>query len=99
MRDEGMTYEFSPAKNEQLIRERGVSFEEAIAALDNDKLLDIMVHPNAHKYPTQLIYVIDIRGYVYLLPFIRKNESTVFLKTLFPSRKLTKLYLNNGGAS
>lgn len=99
MRPVGVIYEFSPEKNEQLIRERGISFEEAIAALDNDGLLDIIAHPNGNKYPKQHIYIINIRGYVYLLPFIRKNNETLFLKTLFPSRKLTKFYLSDGGAS
>ncbi|HEU5281975.1 MAG TPA: toxin [Gammaproteobacteria bacterium] len=92
-------YEFSAEKNQQLIMESGISFEEAIAALNNNQLIDIIDHPNASKYPNQLIYILEINGYVYLLPFVRKNESTVFLKTLFPSRKLTKKYLINGEAS
>src|SRR3990167_4528263 len=93
MKRESPYYEFSADKNQLLIRERGISFEEIIAALGNDKLLDTIDHHNETKYPSQKIYVIDINQYVYLVPFVRKDEQTVFLKTIFPSRKLTKKYL------
>lgn len=99
MHNASFAYEFSAEKNQQLIKERGVSFEEAIAALANDKLIDTIAHPNIEKYPNQFIYILEINGYVYLLPFVRKNQTTVFLKTLFPSRKLTKQYLTSRGAS
>lgn len=89
------TYDFSAEKNQQLINTRGISFEEIIAALGDGKLLDILEHHNPEKFAHQKIYVIDMNGYVYLVPFVRQSESRVFLKTIFPSRKLTKLYLKN----
>ena len=55
-------------------------------------------HPNKLKYPNQKIYIVNLNGYVYLVPFVRKNTQTIFLKTIFPSRKLTKKYLGDGGA-
>lgn len=88
-------YEFSADKNRILIQDRGVSFEDVISALDNNKLLDVLQHPNTLKYPNQKIYVINLGGYVYLVPFVRKNEHVIFLKTIFPSRKLTKSYLGS----
>ncbi len=94
MKSEIKQYQFSAEKNQQLINERGISFEEIIAALNNGKLLDILEHHNGERYPHQKIYVIDINGYVYLVPYVMKDERTVFLKTIFPSRKLTKLYLS-----
>ena len=97
MKSEKPHYEFSAEKNLLLIKERDISFEDAVAALDNDKLLDTIVHHNSARYPSQEIYIIDINSYVYLVPFIRKNKQTVFLKTIFPSRKLTKKYLGTGG--
>jgi hypothetical protein len=87
-------YQFSAEKNQQLINERAISFEEIIAAIDSGKLLDIIVPHNGKRYPNQKIYVIDVNGYAYLVPYVRKDEETVFLKTIFPSRKLTKLYLS-----
>lgn len=97
MKHEKPHYEFSAEKNQHLIKERGVSFEDVVAALDNDKLLDTIEHHNVTKYPKQEIYIIDINRYIYLVPFVRKDENTVFLKTIFPSRKLTKKYLGKVG--
>ncbi len=91
-----LNYEFSPNKNQTLIEQRNVSFENIVSALNNDKLLDIIEHPNALKYSNQKIYIVDLNDYVYLVPFVRKNKHTVFLKTIIPSRKLTKKYLNSG---
>jgi hypothetical protein len=94
MKAQTRQYNFSAEKNEQLIRERGISFEEVISVLNDDgKLLDIIEHSNLEKYPGQRIYVVNINEYVYLVPFVRKTECEVFLKTIFPSRKLTKKYL------
>lgn len=86
-------YEFSAEKNQQLINERGISFEEVIAAIEEGALLDILPHFNPTKYAHQEIYVININEYVYVVPFIRKDKNTIFLKTIFPHRKLTKQYL------
>jgi len=94
MSSEKVTFQFSAEKNQQLISERGVSFEKIIAALDDGRLLDIIEHHNKDKYSHQRIYVIDLNGYVYLVPYVKKDEHTVFLKTIFPSRKLTKVYLD-----
>ena len=90
-------YEFSADKNQQLIRERLISFEDVIAALGNDKLLDTIEHPNKTKYPNQKIYIIEINEYAYLVPFVKKDKYTLFLKTIVPSRKLTKKYLGKRG--
>ena len=95
MIDSKSTYDFSSEKNQLLINEKGVSFEEIIAAIDDNRLLDVLAHPNATKYANQKVYVVDINGYVYLVPFVRQSKDRVFLKTIFPSRKLTKLYLRN----
>jgi len=39
-----------------------------------------------------MIFVVDVEGYVYLVPYVETEES-VFLKTIIPSRKMTKKYL------
>lgn len=96
MENEKPHYEFSAEKNQQLIKERGISFEEVIAAIEEWALLAVVSHPNSAKYPNQEIYVVNINNYVCLVPFVRKNKSTVFLKTIFPHRKSTKQYLRGG---
>lgn len=99
MEDKKLHYEFSADKNQQLIKERGISFEDVVSALDNGKLLDTIDHHNVVNYPNQKIYIVEIDGYIYLVPFVRKDMQTVFLKTIFPSRKLTKKYLGKVGKS
>jgi hypothetical protein len=90
-------FEFSADKNQLLIKERRICFEDVIAAIEGGKLLDIIEHHNIEKYPNQKIYVLDINSYIYLVPFVRKDKYTVFLKTIFPSRKLTKKYFEKVG--
>lgn len=84
-------FDFNIAKNLKLKQERGISFEEVILAIANGYLLDILEHPNKEKYNNQKIYVVNIDDYIYLVPFVEK-EHTLFLKTIFPSRKFTKKY-------
>jgi hypothetical protein len=55
--------------------------------------IDTIEHPDQSKYPGQRIYILNFDGYVHMVPFVRKDEFTVFLKTIIPSRKLTKKYL------
>ncbi len=86
-------FDFSAEKNQQLINERGISFEEVIAAIVEGNILDILPHSNPAKYPNRKIYLLNINNYAYLVPFVKKDENTVFLKTIFPHRKLTKPYL------
>jgi len=49
-------------------------------------------HPNDDKYPNQRVFVININDYAYLVPYV-ENQKEIFLKTVIPSRKATKLYL------
>jgi len=76
--------------------ERDVSFEQVYIAIESGRVLDVIENPNKSKYPNQKIYVVDINDYVYLIPFVEGNEK-IFLKTIFPSRKMTKKYLKGGG--
>lgn len=85
-------FEFDTEKNTSLKQERGISFEEIILLIDEGHLLDVVEHPNKVRYPQQQIYVVDVGGYVYLVPFVR-DENRIFLKTIYPSRKTTKEYL------
>ncbi|HHJ39271.1 MAG: toxin [Methylothermaceae bacteria B42] len=79
-------------KNWQLIEERGISFEDVVFYLQQGALMDDIKHPNEEKYPNQRIFVIDIDGYIYLVPYVENTEE-IFLKTIIPSRKATRQYL------
>ena len=80
-------------KNELLIRERGVSFEPITVAVENGDLLQVVQHPNITKYPSQRIMVVGIDGYAYLVPFVEESEY-LFLKTIIPSRKATREFID-----
>ena len=79
-------------KNQQLISERGVSFEDVVFYLQQGALLDDIKHQNGNKYPDQRVFVININDYAYLVPYV-ENRKEIFLKTVIPSRKATKTYL------
>jgi len=90
------TYRWDPAKNDKLIRERGVCFEEILLAIEQGYLLDVIESPNQEKYSHQKAFVVEIGQYAYLVPFISQGDE-ILLKTIIPSRKLTKRYLGQGG--
>jgi uncharacterized DUF497 family protein len=85
---------WNPTKNQLLIEERGVSFEDVVFALQSDGLLDDMAHPNKEKYLHQRMFIVSINEYAYLVPYI-ENDEEIFLKTIIPSRKATKQYLGD----
>lgn len=76
-------------KNNKLRRERGISFEEILLAIERGGLVDILQHPNQSKYPNQKLFVVIIRNYAYLVPFV-EDDKEIFLKTVIPSRKATR---------
>ena len=85
-------FRWSPEKNDVIQVERGVSFERVVVAIESGALVDITVHPNPAKYPRQRIMVAAIDQYAYLVPFV-EEEDHYFLKTVIPSRKATRDYL------
>ncbi len=83
---------WNAAKNQELIESRGVSFEDVVFYLQQGVLLDDLEHPNPEKYSNQRIFVLEIDGYVYLVPYV-EDKTEIFLKTIIPSRKATKQIL------
>ena len=61
--------------------------------MERGGVLDILEHPNQDRYRGQRIFVVDVGGYAYLIPFV-ETESEVVLKTIIPSRKATRKYLH-----
>lgn len=88
------TYAWNPEKNELLRRTRLISFEDVIFHIEAGDAVDIFEHPNQSKYPGQRVLVVCIEDYAYLVPFV-ENDDEIFLKTIIPSSKATKKYLEN----
>ena len=51
--------------------------------------LDILENPSR---PNQSIFVLDIEGYVWVVPFVMDSAGDIVLKTAYPSRKMNKRY-------
>ncbi len=86
-------YDWNESKNKLLKEKRNISFEDVVSAIKNDKLLDLVEHPNSKKYPNQKMFILEIDDYAYIVPFV-EDEEKYFLKTIYPSREATKIYLD-----
>ena len=86
------SFNWNSEKNQQLIDERGISFEDIILNIHLGNELAIYEHPNSERYPNQQVSVVRVEDYVYLVPFV-ETENEIFLKTIIPSRKATKQYI------
>lgn len=85
-------FKWNAEKNELLLRERGITFEEVVQKIESGAKVIETDHPNKSKYPNQKILIVDVEGYAYLVPCV-VTEEEIFLKTIIPSRKATKKYL------
>lgn len=66
-----------------------VGFEDCLTAIEEKRILAKLPNPN---YPNQILYVLEIDDYAYVVPFLESDDE-IFLKTVFPSRKYTAIYL------
>ena len=85
-------FDWDKEKNELLKIERDICFEDILTILEEKDFLDVVENPNTKKYPNQKMFVIEWDEYVYLVPFV-EDEEKYFLKTIIPSRKATKQYI------
>ncbi len=88
-------YTWNSEKNDRLIEERAISFEEIVVNIQAGNEVDVFDHPNQKRYPGQKISVVLVEGYAYLVPYV-ENDEGLFLKTIIPSRKATKQYIGGG---
>jgi len=84
---------FNEEKNQLLKATRGVCFDDVIFAIKSSRLLDNVAHPN-YKRSNQKVYIVEINAYAYAVPHVvNKQKKEIYLKTIYPSRKFTKKYL------
>lgn len=84
-----MEFVWDEGKNKWLEGERLVSFEEIADRILEGDYLDIVKHPNR---PNQRYFVLHIREYTWLVPFLIDEQRRIVLKTAFPSRTYHKQY-------
>lgn len=85
-------YNWNREKNEWLRKNRSICFEDILFYIENNFLIDDIEHPNQKTYAGQRMLVLNIEDYIYLVPYV-ESEDEIFLKTIIPSRKATKNYL------
>jgi hypothetical protein len=73
--------------------DRTVHFEGIVSAIECSGLLDDIEHLNDSRYPHQRQLVLLFNNYIYCVPDGIDGD-TVFLKSIYPSRKLTRKYLS-----
>ncbi len=71
-------------KNEFLKQERGVSFEEIL----DSKFIGAERHPTRKN---QMVLKFEYKEYIWIIPCVVEDKY-IFLKTIFPSRKYTKMF-------
>lgn len=79
---------WSLEKNDLLKAKRGISFEEIALLIESGRILGIEENIG---HPNQKIYILEIEDYAYIVPFV-ENQTEIFHKTAFPSRKYTKRF-------
>lgn len=90
-----MKFRYNLDKNALLLKNRGIGFDQIIEEITNGNLLKITLHHNQKLYPNQKIFHVKCLEKVYLVPYITEENGSIFLKTLYPSRKATKELLRN----
>jgi uncharacterized DUF497 family protein len=85
------TIRWNLEKNKILKQERSICFDDVLIAIEEDKLLAIEAHPNKEQYPHQRILIVNIQGYIHIVPFVEDKQG-IFLKTVFPSRTYHNKY-------
>lgn len=85
-------FDWNEDKNQLLVEQRGISLERVISAIERGGLVEVLEHPNQKRYRGQMVYVVDIEQYLYLVPFVTRSGGSRFLKTIIPSRKATRDY-------
>ncbi len=67
-------HKWNEEKNKVLQELRGVTFEQIVIHILKGDLLAVKDRPNQVRYPGQQLYFVLIDDYVYLVPFIEKDD-------------------------
>ena len=90
----GTEFSWNDEKNLKLKAERGLAFEDVVAAIENDRVLADIDHHQAGRAAHQRILVVEISGYACVVPYV-EQDMRMFLKTIYHSRAMQKKYVVN----
>ena len=77
------------AKNAKLKTSRGISFEDVAQMILDKQYVAILENPTR---PSQMVFVLKIKSYTHVVPFVIDKNDNIVLKTVFPSRKFHRIY-------
>ena len=80
---------WSDEKDSWLSAARGIRFQDVADALLSGGLIDIIESPGRHE---QQAFIVRLREYIWVVPFVLEKDGTLFLKTAYPSRKMMERY-------
>lgn len=86
-------FDWENEKNKKLIKERKISFEAVVSLIESGNIVAIVAGKGKRTHQKQ--FVLEMNRYIYVVPFV-EDDQKVFLKTIIPSRKLTKKFLSGG---
>jgi hypothetical protein len=79
-------------EKEAILRDRfGFGFEKIVEAVQAGHVLDDIVHPNSARYSHQRVLIVEMDSYAWAVPYVI-DDGFIFLKTMFPDRRLTRRY-------
>ena len=81
-------------KNKWLMLNRSISFEEITNLILDDNIIEILENPSRKN---QQYFILEIKAYTWVVPFLLDEEDRIVLKTVFPSRKFHKKYGGKNG--
>ena len=87
-----MELRWNPDKDRWLIKNRGLGFAQLAQAMEDGGLLAVLEYLQANRANRQRLLVVEVAGYAWAVPAVA-DEAGWFLKTAWPSRKLTREYL------
>ena len=86
-------FDWDNEKNKKLISERNISFEAIVSLIESGNIIATVTGKGKHAHQKQ--FIVEMNRYVYVVPFV-EDAQKVFLKTIIPSRKLTRKFLSGG---
>ncbi len=84
-----MNINWDKNKNDWLILNRKISFDEIADKILNDDYIEILDNPVREN---QQNFIMNIDNYTWVVPFLINEKNQIILKTAFPNRKFHKKY-------
>jgi len=76
-------------KNKKLKKQRNISFEDVTQLIIEGEYKDILENPSRKD---QYLFIMTVKNYTHVVPFVIDENSNIILKTIYPSRKFHKIY-------